>query len=232
MVVAELNCGSRQQRHALGGNRLFPADSPDVLAGLGLEPDLVRPDAQNLGQPAADRLLVGRSLGRWAKTMQSTLTIRQPAARTRSRAARSISAESRPRLAGSVSGNISPMSPRAAAPSRASVTAWSSTSASLWPTARRSWGMSIPPKRIGPPGSSRCVSWPIPTRTSVVVVSPCRIVGCLTAGRPSVRAADYTPESGKPKAESRVVTPATRHPPPATSSSFIPQPFPLPPDGL
>ena len=76
----------------------------------------------------------------------------------------SISAESRSRLAGSSSGNNSPISPSAAAPKMASVIACKSTSASLWPAMWWSWAMSIPPRRKGPPDSRRCVSCPMPMR--------------------------------------------------------------------
>ena len=46
---------------------------------------------------------------------------------------------------GLVFGKWRPMSPRAAAPSRASLTAWSRTSASLWPSSPFDEGMSTPP---------------------------------------------------------------------------------------
>ena len=59
---------------------------------------------------------------------------RQPAARTSATARHSRSIESAPAHAGSVSGKCWPMSPSPAAPSSASVTAWATTSASLWPT--------------------------------------------------------------------------------------------------
>lgn len=51
-----------------------------------------------------------------------------------------------PSSAGSVSGNALPMSPRPAAPSRASMMAWVSTSASECPSSPFSQGMSTPPR--------------------------------------------------------------------------------------
>ena len=113
--------------------------------------------------------LCGESFGSWANTMQSTFTTRHPAATTRSIASRSMSAESRPRFSGALSGNISPISPNAAAPNKASVTACSRTSASLCPTSPWSWGMSTPPSRSGKPGPRRWVSCPIPIRTASVI---------------------------------------------------------------
>src|SRR5262249_8499892 len=56
------------------------------------------------------------------------------------------------------------MSPRPAAPSRASVTACSTTSASLWPTRPRGCSTRTPPKSSGRPSASRWVSCPMPTR--------------------------------------------------------------------
>lgn len=114
----------------------------------------------------------GANLGRSINTTQSRLPICQPAARTLSAAIRNMSLESRPRFASSELGNIWPMSPKAAAPNKASVMAWSNTSASLWPTSCRSCGTDTPPRRRGPPGSIRCVSCPMPTRKRVVVMSP------------------------------------------------------------
>ena len=60
------------------------------------------------------------------------------------------------------------MSPRAAAPSNASVTACIRTSASLCPTMWYSNGTSIPPSRSGPPSAKRWVSCPIPIRNDSV----------------------------------------------------------------
>ena len=66
---------------------------------------------------------------------------------------------------GSVSGKASPMSPRPAAPSRASVTACSTTSASLWPARPRGCSIAHAAQDERPAGPRRWVSWPMPTRS-------------------------------------------------------------------
>jgi len=58
-----------------------------------------------------------------------------------------------------------PMSPRAAAPSSASRTAWVSTSASESPSSPRGCGTVTPPRTSGRPATSRCMSTPIPLRS-------------------------------------------------------------------
>ena len=73
-------------------------------------------------------------------------------------AARSISIESRPALATSVSGNISPMSPSPAAPRIASVIAWATASPSECPSRCTSLGIGTPPRTSGPPAAKRCES--------------------------------------------------------------------------
>ena len=107
----------------------------------------------------------GPSFGSWAKIVTSTLTTRQPGlVQLRERLG-----QEEPRV-GVLPLRVgvgvgSPMSPRPAAPSRASVTACSTTSASLWPTRPR--GCSIARRRgsaAGPRpggacrGRSRCGS--------------------------------------------------------------------------
>ena len=72
--------------------------------------------------------------------------------------------ESRPAFSGSVSENISPMSPSAAAPRMASVTACATASPSEWPCRCTPKGMRTPPSTSGPPGSKRCESYPMPVR--------------------------------------------------------------------
>src|SRR3954447_19998246 len=59
------------------------------------------------------------------------------------------------------------MSPRAAAPSRASMIACVRTSASEWPARPLSCGMSTPPRTSRRPGENACVSTPIPVRTLI-----------------------------------------------------------------
>ena len=67
-----------------------------------------------------------------------------PPPRSMRATSRSMSIESAPCQRSSVSGKCWPMSPRPAAPSRASATAWATTSASLWPARPRSPGNSHP----------------------------------------------------------------------------------------
>ena len=76
--------------------------------------------------------------------------------------------ESAPAHAGSVAGKWRPRSPRPAAPSSASATAWATTSASLWPASPAAPGMVTPPRTRGRPGSpeKRCTSNPCPTRNA------------------------------------------------------------------
>src|SRR5579863_10501154 len=59
-----------------------------------------------------------------------------------------------------------PMSPRAAAPKRASVMAWASTSASEWPSNPNSEGIVTPPRMSGRPREIRWLSHPRPVRFS------------------------------------------------------------------
>ncbi len=69
------------------------------------------------------------------------------------------------------------------------MTAWRSTSASLWPTSCRSCGTSMPPRRSGPPGAVRCESSPRPIRRVLVVRSP--VVGGLVKLRGLYPAVKY-----------------------------------------
>src|SRR5262245_28331003 len=77
-----------------------------------------------------------------------------------------MSMESAPAQAASVSGKCWPMSPSPAAPSSASVTAWATTSASLWPARPGPSGKVTPPSTRGRAGSSEkgWTSKPCPTR--------------------------------------------------------------------
>src|SRR5690606_25845209 len=116
--------------------------------------------------------LTGASLGRSSTTVQSTLAGAHPAARTSATARRSSSRLSAPARAGSVSGKCWPMSPSPAAPRRASVTAWATTSASLCPARPRSPGKVTPPRTRGRSGSSLkgCRSRPCPIRKRGTVI--------------------------------------------------------------
>src|SRR2546426_737781 len=58
------------------------------------------------------------------------------------------------------------MSPSPAAPSRASVSAWATASASEWPARPCRWGISTPPRIILRPSAKRWESYPMPTRTA------------------------------------------------------------------
>ena len=82
-----------------------------------------------------------------------------------------MSAESRPRFAAAVSGNMSPMSPAAMAPSSASVTACSRTSASLCPCRLRIVRDVDAAQTQRSAGDQRCVSCPMPIRLVIVVDS-------------------------------------------------------------
>ena len=55
-------------------------------------------------------------------------------------------------------GKCWPISPSAAAPSTASITAWASTSASEWPSRPFSKGISTPPRISLRPSTRRCTS--------------------------------------------------------------------------
>ncbi len=73
---------------------------------------------------------------------------------------------------GSVSGKCRPMSPRATAPRIASVMACASTSASEWPASPFSDGTVTPPRMSGRPSTSRCRSYPVPTRMAAPHAAP------------------------------------------------------------
>src|SRR5262249_39706581 len=73
------------------------------------------------------------------------------------------------------------MSPRPAAPRRASVTACRTTSASLWPARPRGCSRRTPPRMRGRPSASRWVSCPLPTRMPSAPRDDCR-ADC--SGRP------------------------------------------------
>src|SRR4051812_29602417 len=85
------------------------------------------------------------------------------------------------------------MSPRAAAPSRASMIACVRTSASECPARPLACGMSTPPRISRRPGENACVSTPIPVRTVMPAAPRCagslrRLHGALAhAGGATVR---------------------------------------------
>ena len=183
-VIAVASSSATHRASITSSRPTGPTPSP-VLA---LRPTCVRVELQDAGDALADGVLVVGQLGPLG--VDDAVEVHDRDSRPRRpcrRRAPSISAESRPRLAASVLGNSRPMSGRAAAPSRASVTACSSTSASLWPTSCRSCGTSMPPSRSGPPGAVRCESSPIPIRKLLVAMSP----GNAVLPSWSIRA-DYT----------------------------------------
>ena len=149
------------------------ADRAHAFARFGFEADLVRVQVEDAGDAVADGVLVVgqlRPLGvDDAVEVDNAVPGFGNLARPPPRASRPSRGRGWP---GRCSGNRRPMSGRAAAPSRASVTACSSTSASLWPTRCRSCGTSMPPSRSGPPGAVRCESSPSPMRRLLVAVSP------------------------------------------------------------
>src|SRR6478672_9054844 len=104
--------------------------------------------------------LYGPRRGSSQTTVTSTFTTRprRPPITVRSR-----SIESASRQRSSSSGNMLPMSPLPAAPSRASITACVRTSASEWPARPRSCSTSTPPRTRRRPSAKRWLSYPIPT---------------------------------------------------------------------
>src|SRR3990170_3974299 len=151
------------------------------------------------------------SAGRSQITVTSAWVGRHPASATRRTASRSISMESRPALAGSVSGKSSPMSPTPAPPRIASVTAWATASASEWPTRVTSAGIFTPARSTPSPSAKRCESYPIPTR--VVTAGGSRggrgwvvqeLVVLLPPARGEPRYADQPLHLADGRAESRV----------------------------
>src|ERR1700683_3646348 len=100
-------------------------------------------------------------------TVESTLEIVYPLSRANAAAcARNFPLDA-PFHFGSVSGKCIPISPRAAAPSRASVIACKRISASEWPSSPNSLGIVTPPRISARPGAIRCESQPRPTRISL-----------------------------------------------------------------
>src|SRR5690606_5272906 len=74
---------------------------------------------------------------------------------------------------GSFGGKCAPMSPSAAAPRIASVTAWATASASEWPASPRSCGISTPPSTRRRPSAKRCESYPTPDLIPTSAPRPC-----------------------------------------------------------
>ena len=70
--------------------------------------------------------------------------------------------ESAPLYLSSVSGKCLPISSSPAAPSSASISACTATSASEWPSSPRLLGIGVPQSIRGLPGTSLCTSYPLP----------------------------------------------------------------------
>ena len=103
------------------------------------------------------------SLGFCAITVASIFSITYPSPCNSSPTCASSFRLSAPSYAGSVSGKCCPISPSAAAPSSASITACTSTSASECPSSPSVCGISTPPKMSLRPSTRRCTSYPVPT---------------------------------------------------------------------
>src|SRR5690606_6422339 len=81
---------------------------------------------------------------------------------------------------GSLGGKCVPMSPSAAAPRIASVTAWATASASECPASPRSCGISTPPSTRRRPSAKRCESYPTPDLIPTSTPRPCRTASRVT----------------------------------------------------
>ena len=111
-------------------------------------PSPVRRRPRTAGPASASR--TGASFGLSSTTVQSTFCDRPArAAHEASGGLEQSTTESAPRHRSSVSGKFAPMSPSPAAPSSASVQAWATTSASLWPSRPRSPSNTTPPSTSG-----------------------------------------------------------------------------------
>ena len=152
---------------------LAAADGVDAFVGLALDADARRLDAEHAppGWRGWDRG-AARASGRSAMTTASTLTMSKPASRASVTACASIAMLDAPFHRGSVSGKWRPMSPRATAPRTASVIACASTSASECPASPFSDGTVTPPRMSGRPSTSRCKSYPVPTRMGPAAAPP------------------------------------------------------------
>ena len=114
----------------------------------------------------------GASRGRAPTMTRSRPATRQPAVVNRTSAASRRRVLSIPRGVRSSAGARRPRSPRPAAPSSASATAWRTTSPSEWPCSRGAPGISTPPSRSGSPGPNGWRSRPSPIRGAAGPGSP------------------------------------------------------------
>ncbi len=165
------------------------------VAGRRLDVDGARrrgPSSSAIASRIASRRPPSR--GRAPTIVRSTPTGRQPAAaEARRRPPRAARALSMPRGVAASAGNSRPRSPRPAAPSRASATAWSATSPSEWPWRRGAPAISTPPRRerlarperVAVVADARSVGWPAGRRAAMRPAS--RSAGTVTlrlAGSP------------------------------------------------
>lgn len=144
---------------------------------------LLASDLDALEQVIRDDALVNAMEVSLDEECQHIIARRQPAAATRAHAVRSKQRLSAPAKLGSVSGNRWPISPKPAAPSRASVMAWSRASASECPLSPRRWGMVTPPKIRGRPSTKAWMSQPCPIRSAFIRFPP--VDGTAKPARPA-----------------------------------------------
>ena len=117
-----------------------------MLLGGGLDAHSVHRQPEGLGQLFAHGRDVGRQLGPLAEDGGvDVLDLPAILVQDLGHAAGQLEAVGA-EYSGSVSGKCLPISPSAAAPSTASITAWASTSASEWPSRPFSKGTSTPPR--------------------------------------------------------------------------------------
>jgi hypothetical protein len=162
IVAHRLAKSIRMRRHRLGGNAFAAAGEAEPLGRRRLDADLA---GEGRGSPRSANASRrdGADLRLLAMTVQSTM-VDDPAARGSARRRGQEDRTNRAFPRGSDGGKCSPMSPRPAAPSKASVIAWSTTSASLCPARPRSCGISIPPIMTGPSPAKAWTSKPMPVR--------------------------------------------------------------------
>ena len=115
--------------------------------------------------------------------------------------------ESAPLYLSSVSGKCLPMSPSPAAPSSASISACTATSASEWPSSPSLLGIGVPQSIRGLPGTSLCTSYPIPVLVLIRISS--LVVILLLAEDPST-STTFMPARSATEASSVATNPSSR----------------------
>ena len=133
----------REEHDRQAGDALDPADRAQTLGPLRLHA-APGPRAPRRGARAMASVCVGQP-GRSHTTVQSALTSRQALRAHHGRRPGRAAPWCRPRpRRGRWRGSGGPRSPSPAAPSRASATAWATTSASLWPASPAAPGIGHP----------------------------------------------------------------------------------------